>query len=202
MESLIPENMPMIATEVMGIAQANYTCEMYKLVSKEWCKHPTLYLTHITGIFDEYLKNIVERDRIDILRDILWQAGCIVARKLYRIFKERDYPVSMLGGGARDLHHFTEMVGSEMHMTINWSGTADRLIEADLPVVYRMFNPVPQKFIDKLLEKIPDFRRAYKDECLNIDEFKDFGPVLFHNSFVNGWNYLLNTIKEYRFRMN
>lgn len=199
LEALIPEDMPMIATEVMGIAQAIYVCEMYQRVSKECGKSPPFYLTHITGIFDEHLSNVVKREGIEISPDALWQAGCIVARKQYRIFKERGYPGTMLGGGARGLHHFTEMVGAEMHITINWKGTADKLIESDPPVVYRINTPAPQYVIDELLEKIPDFRRAYLEDGLSIEEFAGFGPVdLFRSSFVKGWNYLLKTIKERR----
>jgi len=169
-EALIPEDMPMIATEVMGIAQAVRTCELYQRVSKECGKHPPFYLTHITGIFDEHLKNVVKRDSIKLSPDVLWQAGCIVARKQYKIFKERGYPGTMLGGGARGLHHFTEMVGADIHITINWIGTADRLIESDPPVVYRINTPAPQYVIDELLAK----------------------------SFVKGWNYLLKTIEDRR----
>jgi len=199
LEALIPEDMPMIATEVMGIAQAVYTCEMYQRVSKKCGKHPPFYLTHITGIFDEHLRNVVKRDSIDISPDVLWQAGCIVARKQYKIFKERKYPGIMLSGGARGLHHFTELVGSEMYITINWIGTADKLIKADPPVVYRMFNPAPQKIIDELLEKIPDFRKAYIEDGLSVDEFKGFGPVaLFRDSFLKGWTYMLKIIQERR----
>ena len=44
-------------------------------------KHPPFYLTHITGIFDEHLKNVVKREGINISPDVLWQAGCIVARR-------------------------------------------------------------------------------------------------------------------------
>lgn len=199
LEALIPEDLPMIATEVMGIAQAVSTCEMYQCVSKECGKYPPFYLTHITGIFDEYLKNVVTRDEIDISPDLLWQAGCIVARKQYKIFKERGYPGIILGGGARGLHHFTEMVGSEMHITINWKGCADKLIEVDPPVVYRIDTPAPQYVIDELLEKIPDFRKAYLEDGLTIQEFKDFGPVdFFRSMFVKGWDYLLNTVKERR----
>lgn len=203
LEVLIPEDMPMIATEVMGIAQAIYTCEMYQRVSKECGKYPPFYLTHITGIFDEHLKNVVRRDSIKLSPDVLWQAGCIVARKQYKIFKERGYPGTMLGGGARGLHHFTEMVGADMHITINWIGTVDRLIESDPPVVYRIDTPAPQYVVDELLAKIPDFRRAYLEDGLTIEEFKDFGPVvLFRNSFIKGWNYLLKTIKEHRERIS
>ena len=199
LEALIPENMPMIATEVMGISQAIYTCELYSRVSKKCGKYPPFYLTHITGIFDEHLNNVVKKNNIDISYDILWQAGCIVARKQYKILKERAYPGILLGGGARGLHHFTEMVGADMHITINWKGTADKLIELDPPVVYRMFNPAPQYVIDELLKKIPDFKKAYLEDGLKIDEFKDFGPVnLFRTQFINGWNYLLKVIKERR----
>ena len=199
LENLIPENIPMIATEIMGISQAIYTCEMYKRVSKKCGKYPPLYLTHITGILDDHLKNVVKRDGIDISQDVLWQAGCIVARKQYKIFKERGYPGIMLGGGARGLHHFTEMVGSEMHITINWKGTADKLIESDPPVVSRMFSPAPQHVTDELLEKIPDFSKAYLEDGLSIEDFKDFGPVvLFRNSFNKGWDFLLKTIEKRR----
>jgi len=199
LEALIPEDMPMIATEVMGIAQAVQTCEMYQRVSAACGKRPPLYLTHITGIFDQHLAGVVEREGIRVSRDILWQAGCIVARKQYRLFKERGYPGIMLGGGARGLHHFTEMVGSEMHITINWKGTADSLIEQDPPVVHRMDTPAPQYVVDELLEKIPDFRRAYEEDGLSREEFADFGPVvLFRSMFLKGWDFLLSTLRQRR----
>ena len=199
LEILIAKDMPMIATEVMAISQAVCVCEMYKHISNKCKKYPPFYVTHITGIFDEHLGNVIKQEGIDISPDILWQAGCIVARKQYKILKERQYPGIMLGGGARGLHHFTEMVGSDMHITINWKGTADKLIELDPPVVYRMFNPAPQFVIDGLLAKIPDFKKAYIEDELKVDEFKDFGPVnLFRSQFMNGWNYLLKVIKERR----
>lgn len=199
MKILISKNMPVIATEIMGISQMIYVSELYKCISKESGKNPPFYVTHITGIFDEHLQNIVKQHSINISQDILWQAGCIVARKQYDILKKREYPGIMFGGGARGLHHFTEMVGSDMHITINWEDTAYKLIESDPPVVYRMFNPAPQHVIDELLEKIPDFKKAYFEDGLTIDEFEDFGPVkLFRSKFINGWNYLLRVIKERR----
>ena len=80
-EVLIAEDIPIIATEVMAISQAVHTCELYQRISEETGKNPPFYLTHITGIFDEHLKNVVEREGISISPDVLWQAGCIVARK-------------------------------------------------------------------------------------------------------------------------
>ena len=196
-ERLIPEDVPIIATEVMGLSQTIAVCELYRRVSGECGKLPPFYVTHITGIFDEHLQNVVREQGIEIGPDILWQAGCAVARRQYQLFKDRGYPGTMLGGGARGLHHFTEMVGSEMHITINWVGTADRLIQENPPVVWRMFNPTPQYVIDELTEKLPDFRRAYSEDGLGVEEYKDFGPVqLFRDSFIKGWSYLREAIEE------
>jgi len=196
-ERLIPENIPIIATEIMSIAQMVSTCELYTKVSKSCGKTPVFFVTHITGILDDHMKNVVKEQKIDIASDILWQAGCIVARKQYRIMKDRKYPGILLGGGARDLHHFTEFVGADAHITINWEGTADKLIANNPPVVYRIDNPTPQHVVDELLEKIPDFRKAYFENELLLSDFKDFGPVvLFRNSFLKGWDYLTDQVRQ------
>jgi transaldolase len=76
------------------------------------------------------------------------------------------------------------------------------LIETDPPVVYRFFNPVPQKVIDELLEKLPDFRRGYLENGLETEEYEDFGPVqLFHSSFTKSWKRVLDLIKDRRAKL-
>jgi transaldolase len=91
------------------------------------------------------------------------------------------------------------MVGGRVCCTINWEGTADKLLEQDPPVIYRLFNPVPQKVIDELMEKLPDFKRGYLEDGLDIEEFEDFGPVhLFRSSFIKSWTRVLGLIKEDR----
>jgi len=199
MEVLIAEDIPIIATEVMALDQAVTVCELYLRVSKGSSRNPLFFLTHITGIFDEYLQMVVQKQKINISRENLIQAGCIVARKQYQLFKKRGYPGIMLGGGAREIYHFTEMVGSEMHITINWAGTADKIIEKDLPIINRMDTPAPQYVVDELSEKLTDFRKAYNEGSIAIPEFKDFGPVsLFRDSFIKGWSCLLQMIQESR----
>ena len=198
-EYLIGENVPIVATEIMGIAQAISACELYREVSGKTGKTPPLYITHISGIFDDYIKNAVKLAGTEISSDILWQAGIAVARKQYKLMKERNYPGIMLGGGARGLHHFTELVGGEMDITINWVGAADKLIELNPPVIYRMNTPVPQYVISELMEKLPDFKKAYMEDGLKVQEFKDYGPVvLFRSAFLKGWGNLMEAIKERR----
>lgn len=197
MEYLISKDVPLNATEIFGIRQAVVLCETYQQASRKHGKTPQLYISHIAGIYDDYLQSVVEKDKVEISADVLWQAGLAVARKLYQIMEERQYPGIFVAGGARGLHHFTELVGGKICCTINWEGTADKLIEQDPPVVYRLFNPVPQKVIDELIEKLPDFKRGYLEDGLEIDEFEDFGPVcLFRSAFIKSWKRALDLINE------
>ncbi len=203
MEYLVGKNIPLNATEIFGISQAIVLCETYQRASRKHGKTPALYISHIAGIYDDHFKNVVQEQGIQISPDVLWQAGLAVARKLYQIMEERGYPGVFVAGGARGLHHFTEMVGGKVCCTINWEGTADKLLELDPPVVYRLFNPVPQKVVDELMEKIPDFKRGYLEDGLAIEEFNDFGPVLlFRSMFIKSWNKVLGLIPERRRLLN
>jgi len=199
MEPLIEENTPINATEIFGVSQMIALCELHEKVARRVNKRPVLYVSHIAGIYDDYFKSYAEKEKVDISPDVLWQAGLAVARKVYQVMEERGYHAIFVGGGARGSHHFTEMVGGKVCLTINWEGTADKLIESDPPVMYRLFNPVPQKAIDELMEKLPDFRRGYLDDGLEVEEFEGFGPVqLFRSSFIRSWKSVLDIIKDRR----
>ncbi len=197
-EELVARNVPICATEVFAVSQAIQVCEVYERAAQRSGKHPPFYLTHITGIFDQYLAEVVKAEKIPIAPEILRQAGCIIARKEYRLVKERGYRTTLLGGGARGAHHFTEFVGGAMHITINWS-TAEELIAADPPVVSRIDVPTPRETVEELRAKIPGFRRAYDDDGLAVQEFADFGPlVLFKTMFLNGYARLLDEVADSR----
>jgi len=197
-EQLIPENMPIIATEVFAMSQASEVCELYQRVSQKCGKHPPFYVTHISGIFDECLAKTAEREGIKVSPEALAQAGCILARKQYAMMRKRGYDITLLGGGARGTHHFTEMVGGALHVTINWS-TAEEIIKADPAITSRIKAAAPQAIVDELCEKLSDFRAAYRDDGLTIEEFGEFAPLqFFRNMFVKGWDTLADTVREHR----
>ena len=195
---LVSRNIPLCATEVFSIDQAIYICEAYQREARKSGKHPPFFVTHITGIFDEYEGLLVKREKIDVSPEALFQAGCIIARKEYRVLKERGYPGTLLGGGARGNQHFTEFVGGDFHITINWS-TAQDLIDLDGPVVSRIDAAAPQAIVEELTEKLPDFRKAYYEGGMRPEEFKDFGPLQhFRNSFLKGYGRLLEEVAARR----
>jgi transaldolase len=197
-ERLVAHDVPICATEIFSIAQAVHICELYNRAAEATGKHPPFYVTHITGIFDQYLAETARSQNIAIAPQVLAQAGCSIARKEYQLIKERDFRATMLGGGARADYHFTEMVGGDIHVTINWS-TAASLIAADGPVVSRIDVRTPQAILEELSGKLPDFRKAYDEDGLSPVEFAEFGPLLlFRGMFVAGYAHLLGEIAARR----
>lgn len=191
LEACVEENIPICATEVFSIAQAITICDIYEAASRRTGNSPPFYVTHISGIFDEYLEKIAKREKIKADPELLKHAGLSIARKEYQILKKRGYRTVLLGGGARGIHHFTEMVGGDAHVTINWS-TAKEIIDSGMELENRFLVPTPQKVIDELRETFPDYRKAIDDDGLTQEEYADYGPVqLFRNAFLTGWYQLL-----------
>lgn len=199
MKTLVPEGTVINATEIFAIQQGIDLGEMYEQLVPKGTQGPKLYYSHIAGIYDDYLNNYVKQNNVEIYPDLLVQAGLAASRKLYKLVKERGYRMSFIGGGARGLHHFTELVGGDVNLTINWVGTADKLLESNPPVVYRMFNPIPRRVEEELMAKLPDFRLGYVEGGISIEEYEEFGPVeLFRSSFIKSWKRVLDLIREKR----
>ena len=194
---LAARGVPINATEVMSVRQALDVCEVYAEATRGMEKKAPIYYSHITGILDQYLTAYAKDNNIDINRDVLWQAGIAAAKKTYHLCKKANPEVGFIGGGARGLQHFTEMVGADANITINWKGTADKLLEADYPVVERFHMPTPDYVIDELLEKLPDYPKAFMVNGIKPEEYEDFGPVvLFRSTFEQNWQAALEYIEN------
>lgn len=199
MDVLIAENTPLNATEVMGMSQVLDLCEMYENISAKTGKTPVMYYSLITGIFDEWLAKDTNEKGIRLNPDVLHQAGMVIAKKVYQEVHDRGYRLGFIGGGVRQLYHFTEMVGADACITMNWRGSCETLIEQDLPVVSRFFNPVQPRVLEELIEKLPEFRRAYFVDGLTVEEYEEYGPVeYFRGMFIKSWKSALEKIAEER----
>lgn len=185
---LVKERVPINATECMALKQVTDVCDAYVEAIQDVETPAPLCFSLISGIFDEYLHNYVRENQVDISEDVLCQAGISVAKKVHQIMHDKKYPVTFIGGGARKLYHFTEMVGGDVSITINWKGTAEELIRMDEPVIQRFLQPTPYMVIDELTEKLEDYRKAYYLNSICTDEYEEYGPVvLFRNSFIRDW---------------
>ena len=198
-EQCVREGIPLNCTEVMSVQQAVDVLDAYDRGAKGNDHPPVVYISHIAGIFDQYLSGLVKAQGVAISSDALWHAGKLVAQKIRAYMDERHTPVRLINGGARGLHHFTEWVGGNVSNTINWTGTADKLIEQNLPVVRRFDEPIPHAVLDELVNKLPDFERAYFTGRLTPEAYESFGPVeLFCSGFRRDWSGALKIIAEER----
>lgn len=199
METLIPEGTPINATEIFAIQQGLDLGELYERLVPRNASGPKLWYSHIAGIYDDYLKAYAAEHQVNIPGDYLAQAGLAASRKLYGLVKAAGYRMSFIGGGARGLHHFTELVGGDVNLTINWAGTADALLAQNPPVISRIFNPLDPGVIAELCDKLPAFQRGYAVGGLHVDEYEAFGPVqLFRSSFIKSWKRVLDVIAARR----
>ena len=185
---LAAKGLPINATEVMSVRQALDVAKVYEKATRGMKNKPVIYYSHIAGIFDEYLQNYVNEHHVAICNDALWQAGIAAAKKTYQMVNELGVKIGFIGGGARGLHHFTEMVGADAVVTINWKGTAEELIKQNPPVVQRFLQPTPHSVIEELCEKLPDFVKGYFAYAIEPEEYEEFGPVvLFRSMFEGAW---------------
>jgi len=184
---LTKRGIPTIATEVMSVAQAKAAVEVYENAKKESGKNPHMFLTHITGIFDEVLQNEVKANNIDVSESALKNAGTYVAYRELEYLKNCGTTAIVLGGGARKPHHFTNFTGVSMDITIN-PDTSKDILASNLPAESGVI-PVNQAEIDELMEKLPTFRKAYLEDGLKPEEYAEYAPVdYFRSSFVRGWD--------------
>lgn len=198
-EQCVREGIPLNCTEVMSIQQAIDVMDAYDRAAAGMEKPPVVYISHIAGIFDEYLAKTAKEQGIDISPDCLWYAGKAVAQKVRAYMDDRDTPIKLINGGARGLQHFTEWVGGDVSNTINWVGTADKLLEQDPPVVSRFDAPVPAYVLDELVNKLPDFEKAFFTGRLRPEEYEPYGPVeLFCSSFRRDWKGALEIVASLR----
>ena len=89
-------------------------------------------------------------------------------------------------------------MGGDAHITINWK-TAVEILDLDPPLENSISQETAPVVIQELCAKLLDFKKAWEEDGLTVEEFKDFGPVQrFRRQFINGWDALLAAIAEQR----
>ncbi len=192
---MVALNIPICATEIFALSQVVALVETYEDACKKTGNRPEIYITHITGILDDYFGALVKNENLPIAPEVLKQAGTIIAKKEYKYLKKMGFDGRMLGGGARGPHHFTNFVGGDMHITINWS-TAVELNAQNTQPVLAMDEEADEAVVRELMEKLPNFKRSYDENGMKPEDFDDYGPTtLFRTQFMNGYARLIDGIE-------
>ncbi|HJT86836.1 MAG TPA: transaldolase family protein, partial [Bryobacteraceae bacterium] len=132
--------------------------------------------TIMVGRLDDWLKVILARDGICIEPGWLEWAGVAVFKEAYRIYRERGYRLRLLSAAFRNHMHWSEFIGGDVVISPPYSWQV-QFNASDIPIVPRMDAPVEPNVVRGLAAKFMDFRRAYEEDGLSIDEFDGFGAT-------------------------
>src|SRR5215469_2264733 len=132
--------------------------------------------TLMVGRLDDWLKAVAEKENITLDPGYLEWAGVAVFKKAYQIFQERGYRIRLLSAAFRNHMHWSEFIGGDVVISPPYAWQV-RYNASDIPVVPRIDKPVDPKIIDELTKKFVDFRRAFSEDGLSVDEFDAFPPT-------------------------
>jgi transaldolase len=132
--------------------------------------------TIMVGRLDDALKVQAEKQSITTDPGYLEWAGVAVFKKTYRIFRERGYRVRLLSAAFRNHMHWSEFIGGDVVISppYRWQ---QRYNASDVEVIPRIDNPVDPKIVDELWKKFSDFRQAYDENGLKVQEFDAFSAT-------------------------
>jgi len=114
------------------------------------------------------------REDIALHPDAANWAGVAAFKRAYAIFQERGYRSRLLAAAYRHRLHWTELVGGDVSMTMPYPWQV-RFNASGITPEPRMDVPVDSALIDDLLDRVPDFRRAYEPDGMAPAEFESFG---------------------------
>ncbi|HEX6128290.1 MAG TPA: transaldolase family protein [Candidatus Limnocylindria bacterium] len=152
--------------------------------------------TLMIGRLDDWVKVLVERDDIALDPGAANWAGIAVFKRAYAIFQERGYRPRLLAAAYRHRLHWTELVGGDLAMTMPHAWQV-RFNKSGIVPEPRIDVPVDPAIVDELLERVPDFRRAYEPDGMTPDEFEFFGSsARTLRSFIKSYHDLMGAVRD------
>ncbi len=133
--------------------------------------------TIMVGRLDDWLKVLLEKHDISVDPGITEWAGVAVFKKAYRIFRERGYRIRLLSAAFRNHMHWSELIGADAVISPP-SAWQKRFNASDIEVRPRIADPVDPEVVEELEKHFPDFRRAYSEDGLGIEDFDTFAPTV------------------------
>jgi transaldolase len=131
--------------------------------------------TIMVGRLDDWLKVVLEKENIAIDPGYLEWAGVAVFKKTYQLFRERGYRIRLLSAAFRNHMHWSEFIGGDVVISPPYSWQV-RFNASDIEVRPRIDNPVDPQIVEELSKKFADFRRAYTEGGISMEDFDSFGP--------------------------
>jgi transaldolase len=153
--------------------------------------------TLMIGRLDDWLKVVAKKDSIVLTPGHLDWAGIAVMKRAYGLFQQRGYRARLLAAAYRHHLHWSELIGGDIVQTIpyEWQLLFNR---SDVEVKARMQIPVDPPVVEELYRKFADFRRAYDENGMTVEEFDRFGAtVRTLRTFIGSYAELLACVRDF-----
>jgi transaldolase len=153
--------------------------------------------TMMIGRLDDWLHVLEKRDKIVVTPGVPDWAGVACFKHAYPIFHQRRYRTRLLAAAYRHHLHWSELIGGDVVLTIPYEWQV-LFNGSDVEVKERFNDPVPPGVLETLCDKFPDFRRAYDEDGMTVEEFDTFGPtVRTLRAFIASYRDLTAVIRDY-----
>ncbi|MDF2987668.1 MAG: transaldolase [Eubacterium sp.] len=152
--------------------------------------------TIMIGRTDDWMKKYTDDQDIIVDPECLEWSGIAVMKEAYRIFKERGYRTRLLSAACRNHHHWSQLIGGDLSMTIpfNWH---KKLNSCGVEVSNRIGEPVRNEYMREL-GKISEFEKSFKEDGMKPSEFEKYGGFRTTVSgFIGGYDELLKLVRGY-----
>lgn len=134
--------------------------------------------TIMGGRLDDWLKASAAEQRILIEPGYFEWAGVAVLKKAYRLYQERGYRVRILSAAFRNALQWSELVGGDLVVSPPFDWQA-RINENRIPVrPHAIDDAVDPRIVETLLTRVPEFRKAYDEDGLAVEDFERFGATV------------------------
>ncbi len=153
--------------------------------------------TIMIGRLDDWLKVVAQKEHITMTPGYLDWAGIAVMKKTYGLFQQRGYRARLLAAAYRHHLHWSELLGGDVVQAIpyEWQQLFNK---SDVAVKKRMQNPVDPIIVEQLYRQFPDFRGAYDENGMSIEEFDRFGAtVRTLRTFIGSYIELLGVVRDF-----
>ncbi len=144
------------------------------------------------GRLDDYLRDVAHDRRAEVTEDDIRWAGLAVTKRVYRMYRQRNYDAKLIVAAMRGTYHMTELAGAEIIMSIAVP-YQKMLLTEPLAHEERINADIPADAVRRL-STIPDFVRAYEPGAMEPSDFISYGVTQrtltqFHEA---GWKLLEN----------
>jgi transaldolase len=132
--------------------------------------------TIMVGRLDDWMRAAAERDGLSVDPGYFEWAGVAAFKKAYGLFRERGYRLRLLSAAFRNHMHWSELVGGDLVISPPYPWQ-QRLNASGIEPVSRIDVPVEPRIVQTLLQRCPEFRRAYDEQGLRVEEFDGYGAT-------------------------